>query len=288
MKNTLTLKEISKLSYDALIKSGYSPKYSDYEGIEFDCNIDGVKFSFYTFDNELFGYSAEFKLKEELSTDEKERLERIYMQIGTDEIIFENFHIDGTYVWLSSAFACGCYPEDFISLSVKMLTNAEGIVSELKAKSYAWEPVDHDPKVEETVRKCYDILVERGYSSKGFYGHHQVFKFIIDGILFYFMWLAEDQVFSYCTDFDLKKKMSERERARLESLHAEMLPEGVTEEELKIDGKGAWLMGKFARDLTPEEMMEIVVREHTRTDGIVAELKAKSKSYLKERKNYEG
>ena len=139
MNNTLTLKEISKQSFDTLVKSGYSPKYKDSEHIEFDCNIVGVKFSFYPIEDEVFGYSAEFNLKEELSTDEREHLERIYMQTDTDDVIFENFHIDGKLVCLSSAYTCDFYPKDFIELSIKMLNSDEGIVPELKTKSYVWE-----------------------------------------------------------------------------------------------------------------------------------------------------
>ena len=139
MNNTLTLKEISRQSFDTLVKGGYSPKHTDDDHIEFDCNIGGVKFSFYPIEDEVFGYSAEFNLKEELSTDERERLERIYMQTDTDDVIFENFHIDGKFVCLSSAFTCDFYPEDFIELSIKMLTSAEGVVPELKAKSYTYE-----------------------------------------------------------------------------------------------------------------------------------------------------
>ena len=139
MNNTITLKEISKESFDTLVKEGYSPKYTDDEHIEFDCNIGGVKFSFYSIEDEVFGYSAEFNLLEELSTGERERLERIYMQTDTDDVIFENFHIDGTFVCLSGAFTCDFYPEDFVELSIKMLTSAEGIVPELKSKSYVWE-----------------------------------------------------------------------------------------------------------------------------------------------------
>ena len=137
--NTLTLKEISRQSFDTLVKSGYSPKYTDDDHIEFDCNIAGVKFSFYPIEDEVFGYSAEFNLKEELSTEEREHLERIYMQTDTDDVIFENFHIDGKLVCLSSAFTCDFYPEDFIELSIKMLNSSEGIVPELKAKSYTYE-----------------------------------------------------------------------------------------------------------------------------------------------------
>ena len=137
--NTLTLKEISKQSFDTLVKSGYSPNYTDDDHIEFDCNIAGVKFSFYPIEDEIFGYSAEFNLKEELSTEEREHLERIYMQTDTDDVIFENFHINGVLVYLSSAFICDFYPEDFIESSIKMLTSVEGIVPELKSKSYISE-----------------------------------------------------------------------------------------------------------------------------------------------------
>ena len=139
MNNILTFKEISEQSFDTLVKYGYCPSYTDDEHIEFDCNIGGVKFSFYPIEDEVFGYSAEFNLKKELSTDERERLENLYMQTDTDDVIFENFHIDGAFVCLSSAFTCDFYPEDFVELSIKMITSAEGIVPELKAKSYVWE-----------------------------------------------------------------------------------------------------------------------------------------------------
>ena len=139
MNNILTLKEISEQSFDTIVKYGYCPSYTDNEHIEFDCNIGGVKFSFYPIEDEVFGYSAEFNLKKELSTDERERLENLYMQTDTDDVIFENFHIDGAFVCLSSAFTCVFYPEDFVELSIKMLTSSEGIVPELKAKSYVWE-----------------------------------------------------------------------------------------------------------------------------------------------------
>ena len=139
MSNTLTIKEISEQSFDKLVKNGYSPKYTDDERIEFDCNIGGVKFSFYPIEDEVFGYSAEFNLNEELLADERERLENLYMQTDTDDVIFENFHIDGALVCLSSAFTCDFYPEDFIESSIKQLTDTEGIVAELKSKSYVWE-----------------------------------------------------------------------------------------------------------------------------------------------------
>ena len=61
------------------------------------------------------------------------------MQTDTDDVIFENFHIDGKFVCLSSAFTCDLYPEDFIELSIKMLNSSDGIVPELKVKSYTYE-----------------------------------------------------------------------------------------------------------------------------------------------------
>ena len=139
MTRELTAKEIVEKSYEKLVDKGYSPRYTSEECVEFNCNIGGVKFSFYPIEDGVFGYSAEFNLKEELSTCEREHLERIYMQTDTDDVIFENFHIDGTFVCLSSAFTCDFYPEDFVELSIKMLTSAEGIVPELKSKSYVWE-----------------------------------------------------------------------------------------------------------------------------------------------------
>lgn len=140
MNNTrLILKEISKQGFDTLVERGYSPKYLDDEEIEFNCNIDDVKFSFYPIEDDVFGYSAEFHLKEELSSNEREHLESIFMQTEIDDVVFENFHIDGEFVCLSSAFTCDFYPEDYAKESVRMLTSADGIVPKLKTKSYVWE-----------------------------------------------------------------------------------------------------------------------------------------------------
>ena len=133
--NTLTLKEISKQSFDTLVKSGYSPKYTDDDHIEFDCNIAGVKFSFYPIEDDIFGYSAEFNLKEELPTVERARLKQIFMQTDSEDIVFENFHINGKLVHLSSAFICDRYPDGFIEESIRILLSTNGIVPELKIKS---------------------------------------------------------------------------------------------------------------------------------------------------------
>ena len=139
MNNTITLKNISAESFNTLVKNGYSPKYTDDDHIEFDCNIGGVKFSFYPIEDEVFGYSTEFNLKEELSTDERERLEHLYMQTDVDDVVFENFHIDGAFVCLSSAFTCDFYPEDFTKDSIRVILSTKGLVPELKSKSYLWE-----------------------------------------------------------------------------------------------------------------------------------------------------
>ena len=286
MNNTLTLKEISKQSFDTLVKSGYSPKYTDDEHIKFDCNIGGIKFSFDPIEGEVFEYSAAFYLKEKLSSDEIKSIGRIHVEGDEDYLIFEYFNKVGNFVYLSNLFNVDTYPKSFVEEAIKMLNTSEGIAV-LKSKSYVWEPtyVNCDPAIKKIVKKCYSILVESGYSPEDFDDELQIFEVNIDGISFCFMWLEEERVFAYLKKFNLKKKMSERERERLEKLHAEALPEGVTKEELMIDGKFACLMGEFARDLSPEEMMEITIREYRRTDGIVAELKAKS--YLKEKK-YEG
>ena len=133
------IKEISQQSFALLNAKGYAPFYVDEEKIDFDCQIDGVKFSFYLIDDDVFGYSAEFTLKEELNENEIEHLEHIYMQTDTDDVAFENFHMDGKFICLSSAFAWDFYPEDFTDRSIKALTDTGGIAAELKAKSYVGE-----------------------------------------------------------------------------------------------------------------------------------------------------
>ena len=56
------------------------------------------------------------------------------MQIEPEDVAFENLHIDGTEVCLSSAFPCDFYDSELIDLVIKTLENADGIVSHLKAK----------------------------------------------------------------------------------------------------------------------------------------------------------
>ena len=138
MNNTLTLKEISKQSFDRLLKNGYFPKYTDDKHIKFDCNIDGVKFSFYPIEDEVFEYSAAFNLKEKLSSDEIKSIGRVHVEGDEDYLIFEYFNKVGNFVYLSNLFNVDTYPKSFVEEAIKMLTSFEGIAL-LKSKSYAWE-----------------------------------------------------------------------------------------------------------------------------------------------------
>ena len=133
--NVLTIKEISKKSYDILLERGYSPEYTDSEHIDFKCSVSGVDFSFYAIDDETFGYGAEFKLNEDISASERAHLEGIYLQTDAEDVAFENLHIDGTLVYLSSAFTCDLYDEDMIYTSIRSLTSDSGIAAELQAKA---------------------------------------------------------------------------------------------------------------------------------------------------------
>ena len=137
--NTLTLKEISKQSFDTLVKSGYSPKYTDDEHIKFDCNIGGVKFSFYPFEDEgVFEYSAAFCLKEKLSSADIERLGHFKVEPDKDYVIFEYFNKVGEFAYLSDLFNVHSYPLDYLEKVIKVLTNSKEI-AELKSKSCLWE-----------------------------------------------------------------------------------------------------------------------------------------------------
>ena len=139
MNNTLTLKEISKESFDTLVKSGYAPRYTDDEHIKFNCNIDGVKFSFYLSENEgVFEYSAAFNLKEKISSDEIKSIGRVHVEGDEDYLIFEYLNKVGNFVYLSNLFNVDTYPKSFVEEAIKMLTSFEGIAL-LKSKSYAWE-----------------------------------------------------------------------------------------------------------------------------------------------------
>ena len=138
MHNTLTIKEISKQDFDTLVKMGYSPNYTDDERIKFDCNIDGVKFSFYPIEDEVFEYSAAFNLKEKLSSDEIKSIGRVHVEGDEDYLVFEYFNKVGNFVYLSNLFNVDTYPKSFVEEAIKMLNSFEGIAL-LKSKSYAWE-----------------------------------------------------------------------------------------------------------------------------------------------------
>ena len=138
MYNTLTIKEISKQDFDTLVKMGYSPNYTDDEHIKFDCNIDGVKFSFYPSEDEVFEYSAAFNLKEKLSSDEIKSIGHVHVEGDEEYLIFEHFNKVGNFVYLSNLFNVDTYPKSFVEEAIKMLTSFEGIAM-LKSKSYAWE-----------------------------------------------------------------------------------------------------------------------------------------------------
>ena len=138
MHNTLTIKEISKQDFDTLVKMGYSPNYTDDERIKFDCNIDGVKFSFYPIEDEVFEYSAAFNLKEKLSSDEIKSIGRVHVEGDEDYLVFEYFNKVGNFVYLSNLFNVDTYPKSFVEEAIKMLTSFEGIAL-LKSKSYVWE-----------------------------------------------------------------------------------------------------------------------------------------------------
>ena len=133
-KTNLTLKEICEQAYHIFEMRGYEPKYLDEDQTNFSCLINGIKFSFCSLEDDLFWFGADFKLNEALSDEERASLEQLYMQTEPEDVAFENLHIDGTEVCLSSAFPGDFYDSELIDLVIKTLQNADGIVSNLKAK----------------------------------------------------------------------------------------------------------------------------------------------------------
>ena len=127
----ITVRDVCEKSYAVLTERAYSPEYTydDHEG--FDCMINGINFSFYPIDDEIFGYCVEFEIKEALVGDERARIERAYMMTDPEDVIFEGLHIDGAKVVLSSAFFCDTYPEDFIESSIEAFEHPDGVVAEL-------------------------------------------------------------------------------------------------------------------------------------------------------------
>ena len=133
-KTNFTLKEICEQAYHIFKMRGYEPKYLDEDHTNFSCLINGIKFSFCSLEDDLFWFGADFKLNEALSDEERASLEQLYMQTEPEDVVFENFHIDGAEVCLSSAFPGDFYDSELIDLVIKTLENADGIVSNLKAK----------------------------------------------------------------------------------------------------------------------------------------------------------
>ena len=133
-KTNLTLQEICEKAYHIFEMRGYEPKYLDEDHSNFSCLINGIKFSFCSLEDDLFWFGADFKLNEALSDEERASLEQLYMQTEPEDVVFENLHIDGTEVCLSSAFPGDFYDSELIDLVIKTLENADGIVSNLKAK----------------------------------------------------------------------------------------------------------------------------------------------------------
>lgn len=133
-KTNLTLNEICEQAYHIFEMRGYEPKYLDEDHTNFSCLINGIKFSFCSLEDDLFWFGADFKLNEALSDEERASLEQLYMQTEPEDVAFENLHIDGTEVCLSSAFPGDFYDSELIDLVIKTLENADGIVSNLKAK----------------------------------------------------------------------------------------------------------------------------------------------------------
>ena len=133
-KTNFTLKEICEQAYHIFEMRGYEPKYLDEDHTNFSCLINGIKFSFCSLEDDLFWFGADFKLNEALPDEERASLEQLYMQTEPEDVAFENLHIDGTEVCLSSAFPGDFYDSELIDLVIKTLENADGIVSNLKAK----------------------------------------------------------------------------------------------------------------------------------------------------------
>ena len=132
--NQITVKEISKQFYNILQARGYAPKYEDEENISFTCDVNGFQFSFDALDDECFWYGAMLNLAREQTDEEKHALARLYRSIPTEDLAFENFHIDGKEVCLSTAFPADFYEEDMAHDAIDTLEHGGELIEQLKAK----------------------------------------------------------------------------------------------------------------------------------------------------------
>ena len=133
-KNNLTLKEICEQAYGIMEARGYAPMYHDEEHSGFSCSINDVDFSMCSLEDGLFWFGAVVGLEEAPSEEGRASLEALYMQTEPEEVIFENLHIDGADVHLSSAFPTDLYETEMIDLVIKTLERPDGIVGRLKDK----------------------------------------------------------------------------------------------------------------------------------------------------------
>ena len=133
-KTNLTLNEICEQAYSVLEARGYEPEYLNEAHGEFSCVINGISFSFCLLEDDVFWFGADFSLNEELSVEERKTLEDLYMQTEADDVAFENFHIDGAEVCLSSAFPAEFYEPELIELAIKTWESDDGITAQLKAR----------------------------------------------------------------------------------------------------------------------------------------------------------
>ena len=132
--NQITVKEISKQFYDILQARGYAPVYNDEDNLNFGCVINGFQFSFDILDDECFWYGAMLNLAREQTDEEKHALARLYRSIPSEGLAFENLHIDGKEVCLSSAFPVDFYEEDMVHDAINILEHGGELIEQLKAK----------------------------------------------------------------------------------------------------------------------------------------------------------
>ena len=130
-KESLILKEMCEQSYGVFCKHGYTPKYCDESESEFECEVNGAKFSYVTFENGGW-YSASFCFDHNISDELKRSLEDEFMKIEPENVTFENLHVLDREVCLSSAFMTDMFELEMIELAIKTLENENGIARLLR------------------------------------------------------------------------------------------------------------------------------------------------------------
>jgi hypothetical protein len=132
--NNFSINDICKDAYGIFEAHGCAPVYQDAHQLHFVCQVGGAELSFMPVEDEMFWYGAEFKLAQPMSEQERRDVELAYLDTDTDDVAFENLHIEGDTVCLSSAFPCDMYEPELLKTAIRVLESGDGFIGKLRQR----------------------------------------------------------------------------------------------------------------------------------------------------------